>query len=83
MRFRVELSKEPQKQLAGFPRDVRDRMERAIDELEEKDDSQWANLKALQGSIAWERANPPAIDPKMFDYAAEDAAFKQFTAARA
>ena len=24
-------------------------MERAIDELEEKDDSQWSNLKALQG----------------------------------
>jgi hypothetical protein len=25
-------------------------MERAIDELEEKDDSLWANVKALQGS---------------------------------
>jgi mRNA-degrading endonuclease RelE of RelBE toxin-antitoxin system len=49
MRFRVELSTEAQKQLAGFPRDVRERMERAIDELEEKDDSQWTNIKALQG----------------------------------
>jgi nucleoside-diphosphate-sugar epimerase len=25
-------------------------------------------------TIEWERANPPAIDPKQFDYAAEDAA---------
>jgi hypothetical protein len=30
---------------------------------------------ALERTIAWERANPPAeVDPKMFDYAAEDAA---------
>jgi mRNA-degrading endonuclease RelE of RelBE toxin-antitoxin system len=41
MRFRVELSHEAQKQLSRFPRDVRERMERAIDEFEEKDDSQW------------------------------------------
>ena len=50
MRFRVEVSKEAQKQLAGFPRDVRERIEQAIDELEEKDDSQWSNVKALQGA---------------------------------
>ena len=25
-------------------------MERAIDEFEEKDDSQWSNIKALQGA---------------------------------
>jgi nucleoside-diphosphate-sugar epimerase len=37
----------------------------------------------IERTIAWERANPPAIDPKMFDYAAEDTAIKQFTAARA
>jgi mRNA-degrading endonuclease RelE of RelBE toxin-antitoxin system len=49
MRFRVELSRDAQRQLARFPRDVRERLERAIDELEEKDDSQWSNLKALQG----------------------------------
>jgi mRNA-degrading endonuclease RelE of RelBE toxin-antitoxin system len=49
MRFRVELSREAQKQLARFPRDVRERIEHAIDELEERDDSQWSNLKALQG----------------------------------
>jgi hypothetical protein len=49
MRFRVELSKEAQKQLAGFPRDARERIERAIDEFEERDDAQWANVKALQG----------------------------------
>ena len=28
---------------------MRDRIERAIDEFEEKDDSQWSNIKALQG----------------------------------
>jgi mRNA-degrading endonuclease RelE of RelBE toxin-antitoxin system len=49
MRFRVELSRDAQKQLARFPRDVRERLERAIDEFEEKDDSKWSNLKALQG----------------------------------
>src|SRR5579872_14743 len=49
MRFRVELSREAQKQLARFPRDVRERLQRAIDEFEEKDDSLWSNLKALQG----------------------------------
>jgi mRNA-degrading endonuclease RelE of RelBE toxin-antitoxin system len=49
MRFRVELSREAQKQLARFPRDVRERIEHAIDELEERDDSQWSNIKALQG----------------------------------
>jgi mRNA-degrading endonuclease RelE of RelBE toxin-antitoxin system len=34
MRFRVELSKEAQKQLGRFPCDVRERIERAIDEFE-------------------------------------------------
>jgi len=37
----------------------------------------------IERTIQWERANPPAIDPKVFDYAAEDAALKQFTTARA
>jgi nucleoside-diphosphate-sugar epimerase len=37
----------------------------------------------IERTIAWERANPPPIDPKMFDYAAEDAVIQQFTAARA
>lgn len=27
---------------------------------------------ALQAAIAWERANPPEVDPRPFDYAAED-----------
>jgi mRNA-degrading endonuclease RelE of RelBE toxin-antitoxin system len=49
VRYRVELSTEAQKQLARFPRDVRERIERAIDEFEEKDDSRWSNIKALQG----------------------------------
>jgi mRNA-degrading endonuclease RelE of RelBE toxin-antitoxin system len=50
MRFHVELSREAQKQLSRFPRDVRDRVGRAIDEFEEQDDSQWSNIKALQGT---------------------------------
>jgi mRNA-degrading endonuclease RelE of RelBE toxin-antitoxin system len=50
MRYRVEVSDEAQKQLVRFPRKVRDRIEHAIDEFEEKDDSQWSNVKALQGS---------------------------------
>jgi mRNA-degrading endonuclease RelE of RelBE toxin-antitoxin system len=49
MRYRVELSDEAHKQLSKFPRKVRDRLEHAIDELEEKDDAQWSNMKALQG----------------------------------
>ena len=32
-------------------------------------------------TIEWERANPPAIDPKQFDHAAEDAALKQLRGA--
>lgn len=49
MRYRAEVSNEAEEQLSKFPRKVRDRLERAIDELEEKDDSQWSNIKALQG----------------------------------
>ena len=49
MRFRVEVSQEAQEQLSRFPRDVRERMQHAIDELEARDDSQWSNVKALQG----------------------------------
>jgi mRNA-degrading endonuclease RelE of RelBE toxin-antitoxin system len=49
MRYRAEVSKEAEEQLSKFPRNMRDRIERAIDELEEKDDSQWSNIKALQG----------------------------------
>jgi nucleoside-diphosphate-sugar epimerase len=33
-------------------------------------------------TIEWERNNPPAIDPKLFDYAAEDESLRQITAAR-
>ena len=29
--------------------------------------------EALRRTVEWERANPPAIDPARFDYAAEDA----------
>ncbi|HEU5367063.1 MAG TPA: NAD-dependent epimerase/dehydratase family protein [Ktedonobacterales bacterium] len=38
--------------------------------------------EALRHTIAWERANPPApIDPRQFDYAAEDAALAALEAA--
>ena len=40
MRWRVEISGDAEKQLARFPRNIRDRIEHAIDEFEEKDDSQ-------------------------------------------
>ncbi len=50
MRWHVEVSREAEKQLSKLPPDVRLRMERAVDELEKKDDSQWSNVKALQGS---------------------------------
>ena len=50
MLYRVELSTEAQKQLAKLPRDVRDRVESEIDEMENRDDSLWSNMKALQGS---------------------------------
>jgi mRNA-degrading endonuclease RelE of RelBE toxin-antitoxin system len=49
MRWRAELSSDAQGQLEQFPRNVRDRMSRAIDELEATDDSQWSNIRALQG----------------------------------
>jgi mRNA-degrading endonuclease RelE of RelBE toxin-antitoxin system len=50
MRYRFEFSTESQKQLSRFPRDVQERLARAIDDLESKDDSQWSNVKALQGT---------------------------------
>jgi mRNA-degrading endonuclease RelE of RelBE toxin-antitoxin system len=49
MRWLAEVSDGAQEQLARFPRNVRDRIARAIDEFEEKDDTQWSNIKALQG----------------------------------
>ena len=38
MRYRVELSAEAQKQLTKLPRDVRDRVESEIDEMDNRDD---------------------------------------------
>lgn len=49
MRWRVEVSRDAEKQLSALPQNVRMRMERAIDELEKKDDTEWSNVKALQG----------------------------------
>lgn len=49
MRWSVELSPEARKQLERFPRDIRDRILRAIDEFEQKEESQWSNIKALRG----------------------------------
>ena len=62
MRYRVELSTDAQKQLFKFSRDVRERIEHAIDELEVKDDSQWSNVKALQGD-AWKGRYRKKIGP--------------------
>jgi hypothetical protein len=33
----------------NFPRDVRNRLERAIDEFDAKDDAQWSNVKGVAG----------------------------------
>jgi mRNA-degrading endonuclease RelE of RelBE toxin-antitoxin system len=49
MRWHVEVSNEAEKQLSKFPLNIQGRIERAIDELEKKDDSLWSNVKALQG----------------------------------
>lgn len=49
MTWRVELARDAQKQLLKFPRDVRRRLEHAINDFEEKDESAWSNVKALQG----------------------------------
>ena len=35
----------------------------------------------IERTIRWERANPPEIDPKLFDYAAEDEVLKQLRGA--
>ena len=32
----------------------------------------------IERTIQWERANPPMMDPKLFDYAAEDAVAQAF-----
>jgi mRNA-degrading endonuclease RelE of RelBE toxin-antitoxin system len=50
MRYHVEVSDQAQEQLSRFPRDVQERMQHAIDEIEAKDDSQWSNVKALHGA---------------------------------
>ena len=49
MRFHAEISQEAQEQLARLPKDARQRLIRALDEFEDRDDSQWSNVKALQG----------------------------------
>ena len=50
MRFRVELSRDAQEQFLRFPKDAQARIVRAIDEFQGRDDSQWSNVKALQGT---------------------------------
>lgn len=52
MNWRIELSREAEEQLFRFPRNVRERLKHAIDEFEERDESHWSNIKALQGP-AW------------------------------
>ena len=51
MRWLAELSSEAQKKLARLSPNVRQRIVRAIDEFEEKDDSQWSSIKALEGPV--------------------------------
>jgi len=43
----------PKSSFPGSHTTCGERMERAIDEFEEKDDSQWSNIKLLQGA-EWE-----------------------------
>jgi mRNA-degrading endonuclease RelE of RelBE toxin-antitoxin system len=62
MRWRAELSDDAQEQLERFPRNVRDRIARAIDEFEATDDSQWSNIKALQGP-EWKGRLRKRVDP--------------------
>lgn len=52
MSWRVELSEDAQDELLRLPRAPRERLQRAIDEFEQRDESQWSNIKALQGP-AW------------------------------
>ena len=47
MHYRVELSAGAQKQLARLPRDMMERIESAIDEMDERDDSLWSNRKRV------------------------------------
>lgn len=49
MRWHVDLSDDARKQLLKLPRDAQGRIERAIDELDQQDDSLWSNIKALHG----------------------------------
>jgi mRNA-degrading endonuclease RelE of RelBE toxin-antitoxin system len=49
MLWRVELSDEAVKQFLRFPEKIRRQITRAIDELEERDEAQWTNVKALHG----------------------------------
>ena len=49
MRWRVDLSLDAQQQLSRFPRDGRERIERAIDEFEQKDESQVEQYKSAAG----------------------------------
>lgn len=52
MRYRFDVSGPAQRQLARLPRVIQERIARVVDEMEGLDDSQWSNVKALQGP-AW------------------------------
>lgn len=52
MNWRFELSRLAKEQLARLPKDAQERIARAIDEMERRDDRQWSNVKALHGA-AW------------------------------
>ena len=60
MAWAVELSREAQKELARLPRDVRERLGRAIDEMES--DPFRSNVKALKGP-EWEGRYRKKVGP--------------------
>jgi mRNA-degrading endonuclease RelE of RelBE toxin-antitoxin system len=62
MRYRFDLSGEARRQLARLPRDAQERVGRALDEMGATDDSQWSNVKALQGA-AWKGRFRKKIGP--------------------
>lgn len=63
MTWQVDLSTEAQEQLIRLPRDARERLKRAIDEFETKDESLWSNIKALHGP-AWKGRLREKVGPQ-------------------
>src|SRR5205823_3607092 len=60
MSWAIELSREAQKDLEGFPKNIRDRLVRAFDDME--DDPFRSNVKLLKGS-QWEGRYRKKVGP--------------------